>query len=295
MNTTRVRHSRLHKWLWIALTVLVLIPSLLLAAVRPVFAAGEAATITIIIQPASGGGSVDEPLTTQPVVNVVDAFATPVDDGTIVTATVSGGGSGVLRNDTAVTSSGNATFVGLGYSKSGEGFKITFSCTTGTPVESDALAAMTPGAATHLHVTGIPDEVAAGTPSYVTVTAHDQYDNVARGYLGNITFTSSDVGGSTVLPANYTFTGAGFDNGVHTFNIPPDVVTLTTAGGQSVTATDTDTSSINGTQTDITVTHGAATQYVILNPADGTVDVPITVTVQLQDQYGNVCYYRRPR
>src|SRR5439155_18539275 len=28
--------------------------------------------------------------------------------------------------------------------------------------------------------------------------------------------------------------------------------------------------------------------FVILNPADGTVDAPITVTVQLQDQFGNL-------
>src|SRR5205823_11329955 len=34
--------------------------------------------------------------------------------------------------------------------------------------------------------------------------------------------------------------------------------------------------------------HGAATRFVILNPVDGTVDAPITVTVQLQDQFGNV-------
>ena len=39
---------------------------------------------------------------------------------------------------------------------------------------------------------------------------------------------------------------------------------------------------------DVVFGHGAATKFVILNPADGTVDAPITVTVQLQDQFGNV-------
>src|SRR5438046_8169223 len=38
----------------------------------------------------------------------------------------------------------------------------------------------------------------------------------------------------------------------------------------------------------VTVGHGAATKFVILNPADGRVDAPMTVTVQLQDQFGNV-------
>jgi hypothetical protein len=53
---------------------------------------------------------------------------------------------------------------------------------------------------------------------------------VATGYSGTVHFTSSD--GAANLPANYTFTGA--DAGTHTFT-----VTLRTAGGQTVTATDT--------------------------------------------------------
>src|SRR5438094_3454022 len=48
------------------------------------------------------------------------------------------------------------------------------------------------------------------------------------------------------------------------------------------------TSSVAGAGVSVTVAHDAATKFVILNPADGTVDAPITVTVQLQDQFGNV-------
>ena len=44
----------------------------------------------------------------------------------------------------------------------------------------------------------------SGTPFSVTVTALDQYGNVATGYTGTVHFTSSD--GQAVLPANYTFT-----------------------------------------------------------------------------------------
>src|SRR5437667_9819536 len=39
---------------------------------------------------------------------------------------------------------------------------------------------------------------------------------------------------------------------------------------------------------DVVFAHGAATKFVILNPADGTVDAPVVVTVQLQDQFGNL-------
>src|SRR5207237_1721253 len=47
-------------------------------------------------------------------------------------------------------------------------------------------------------------------------------------------------------------------------------------------------SGTGGSGVSLTVTHDAAAKFVILNPADGTVDAPITVTVQLQDQFGNV-------
>src|SRR5438067_13560285 len=52
---------------------------------------------------------------------------------------------------------------------------------------------------------------------------------------------------------------------------------------------DSQTTSFNVSSVqDVIFGHGAATKFVILNPADGTVDAPITVTVQLQDQFGNV-------
>ncbi len=89
-----------------------------------------------------------------------------------------------------------------------------------------------------------PAPTTAGAAHNVTVTAHDAFGNVATGYTGTVTFTSSD--GQAVLPANYTFTGG--DAGVHTFS-----VTLKTAGTQSITATDTVTGTITGTQSAITV------------------------------------------
>jgi len=49
----------------------------------------------------------------------------------------------------------------------------------------------------------------------VTVTAFDQYGNIATGYTGTVHFGSSD--GQAVLPApDYTFAGA--DEGFHAFH-----------------------------------------------------------------------------
>ena len=82
-----------------------------------------------------------------------------------------------------------------------------------------------------------------------TVTAYDAYGNVATGYTGTVSLTSSDP--QAVLPSSFTFTGT--DAGTHTF-----AVTLDTAGTQSITATDTVTSSITGTESGITVQAAAA-------------------------------------
>ena len=78
-------------------------------------------------------------------------------------------------------------------------------------------------------VAGFPSPVQAGVAGNFTVTALDEFGNVATGYRGTIHFTSSDS--QAVLPADYTFTAA--DAGVHTFS-----ATLNTTGSQTLTASD---------------------------------------------------------
>src|SRR5207237_9119392 len=80
----------------------------------------------------------------------------------------------------------------------------------------------------------------AGSPFSVTVTAADDGGAAAGGYRGTVHFTSSDTRTGVVLPGDYTFTAA--DNGVHTFT----GVKLVTAGGQTLTATDTASASVAG-------------------------------------------------
>src|SRR5207245_1566816 len=91
---------------------------------------------------------------------------------------------------------------------------------------------------------GFASPSTAGTASNVTVTAKDAYGNTATGYLGTVSFGSSDS--QAALPANYAFVAA--DAGVHSFS-----ATLKTAGSRSLTATDTGTSTITGSQSGIIV------------------------------------------
>jgi hypothetical protein len=84
------------------------------------------------------------------------------------------------------------------------------------------------------------------------------------GYTGTIQFTSSDT--LAVLPAPYPFVAG--DNGTHTFI---GLVTLKTAGTQSITATDTVTSSITGTQSGITVNPSTAATLTFVQEPTTTV------------------------
>jgi hypothetical protein len=101
---------------------------------------------------------------------------------------------------------------------------------------------------------GAPDTVQAGVPFDVTVTAVDPFGQVAVGYTGTVTFSTSDPDPGVVLPADYTFTLD--DGGVHTFtDTGLGEITLVTPGDQVLTVTDTADVTITGSAT-ITVEPG---------------------------------------
>jgi hypothetical protein len=72
------------------------------------------------------------------------------------------------------------------------------------------------------------------------------------------------------------------DAGVHTFS-----ATLKTAGTQSITATDTTKSTITGTDAGIAV-NPAASRFIITAPSSVTAGTPFSLTVTVEDTYGNV-------
>jgi hypothetical protein len=138
---------------------------------------------------------------------------------------------------------------------------------------------VSPAAASSMTVAGFPSSATAGVAGTFTVTLKDRYGNIVTKYTGTVHFTSSDAQG--VLPVNYTFTAA--DAGVHSFS-----ATLKTAGTKSITVTDTTTASLIGTDGGITVNPAAASQFIISAPSSVSAGVPFSLTVSVEDAYGNV-------
>jgi hypothetical protein len=129
-----------------------------------------------------------------------------------------------------------------------------------------------------------PATVTAGTPFDLTVKAVDPFGQVARGYTGTVTFSSTDPNPAAVLPAAYPFTLG--DAGQHTF---PGGVTLLTAGSRAVSAADAVTGSITGGAS-VSVNPAAADHLLFLQqPTDTAVGQTISpIIVAIVDQYGNV-------
>jgi hypothetical protein len=97
-----------------------------------------------------------------------------------------------------------------------------------------------PAAAESYSVVLAANPAATTVATNVTVTALDQFSNVATGYSGTVHFTSTD--GAALLPADSTLV-----NGTKLFT---GGVTFKTVGSQKVTASD---GSINGTSVAVTV------------------------------------------
>jgi hypothetical protein len=91
-----------------------------------------------------------------------------------------------------------------------------------------------PGPSTHFQLLA-PAVVTSGVPFSVTVTALDAYGHTAVGYLGTVTFGSSDKDPEVALPPDYVFTAN--DQGLHSFL---GDFTLATVGDQKLTISDTD-------------------------------------------------------
>ncbi len=156
-----------------------------------------------------------------------------------------------------------------------------------SPASSPAFT-LNPGAASQLVLTLFSAQQTAGSQFGLIVTAQDVYGNTATGYTGTVHFTTSAAaspdGQAPVLPADYTFTtGAGGDNGSHTFG----GIILYSAASATVTATDTLTGSITGSSGSITVEPASAASLSVTAASPETAGTPFTVTVTADDPYGN--------
>jgi hypothetical protein len=137
------------------------------------------------------------------------------------------------------------------------------------------------GVSTTLSVTTSTSTPTAGAPFGATVTAKNSSGQTLTTYTGTVHFTTSDQGSGVSLPGDYTFTAS--DNGSHTFT---NLVTLVTAGSQTVTATDAANGAITG-QATVTVGAAAASTLTLGAPSTATQSAAFSATVTAKDKYGN--------
>jgi hypothetical protein len=172
--------------------------------------------------------------------------------GTVHFTTSDAGAGVLLPGDYTFSSADNGahTFTN-GVTLVTAGAQTVTATDTGTGITGTATVTVNPAAAQTFSVAGFPSPIAAGTPGSFTVTALDAYGNVATGYSGTVTFSSSDP--QAVLPGDSTLA-----QGTGAFS-----ATLNTVGTQSITATDTVAPSITGSQTGIQVTGSSAPAPVV--------------------------------
>jgi hypothetical protein len=158
---------------------------------------------------------------------------------------------------------------------------ITVTDTAKSVTASQAGITVTPLAATHLVLSGVPTTVTAGAAQTLTVKAEDQFGNVDTSDKDALQIASSD--GQAVLPANATLT-----NGQGSFQIT--LKTATPAGGplQSITVNDT-AKSLSASQAGITVNPASVSQLVVSGIATPvTAGAAQTISVVAKDGFGNI-------
>lgn len=175
------------------------------------------------------------------------------------------------------TDAGSHTFTNLFTLRTAGAQTITV---TDGSINGSAPITVLPGGASILQLSSLPSSSRAGSSFDITVTAFDGYGNVATGYQGTVTFSSSD--GGAILPANYPFSAA--DAGIHRF---ASGGTLITAGIQSLAVADV-AGGITGATANVTVTPAPAALFMLTAPGTVIPGVPFDITVAALDPYGNV-------
>jgi hypothetical protein len=211
----------------------------------------------------------------------LDAFNNKATGYTGTVHFTSSDGAAVLPTDYLFTAvdAGVHTFTNAVTLKTAGTKSVTATDTATKSITASGSLTVSSAAATHLQVGGFSAPTTAGVAHNVTVTALDQFNNIATGYTGTVTFTSSD--GQAALPANFTFTAA--NAGVHSFS-----ASLKTAGTQSITATDTVSGSLTATQASITVNPAAASHFQVNGfTSPTTAGVAHTFTITALDAFGN--------
>ena len=153
---------------------------------------------------------------------------------------------------------------------------VSWTVTDPSGLTATATQTVTVNAGTAVSLTiDAPSSAKAGAAFSVTVTAHDEYGNVAAGYSGTVHFTSTSAG---TLPSD-----SALSKGNGTFS-----ATLTKVGSQTITAVDKANSQINGTSGFIVVSSGLL-DHITISPSVSTISAGTSqsYSVTAYDAYGN--------
>jgi len=152
-------------------------------------------------------------------------------------------------------------------------FLISAGCSGGA---GGGVAVKQPGqGATHFSITAQASST-VGAAFNFTVTALDASSNVAAKYAGTVQVTSSDFQAVLSPPKSKLVSGMG------TFS-----ATMNTAGGQTITATDTVAASITGTSASIDVSAATVPHFSVTAPANATAGTSFKFTVTALDGANN--------
>ena len=177
---------------------------------------------------------------------------------------------------------GNKSFVAVFRTAGSKSFTVATSNPNPNGVESfNGAVPVEAAEATRLAIGGFPSPVVAGTTGkQVTVSAFDQFGNVASGFRGTVQLTTTDLkaGG---LPVTYGFTAG--DAGQHKFD-----VVLKTSGTQTIVAADASGNLSSVSQSGIVVTPAAASQFTLFGfPGQTIAGEPHALTLKASDPFGN--------
>ena len=154
---------------------------------------------------------------------------------------------------------------------------VTATDTVTSTITGQAALTVVAAAANAFFFTNVPVTTVAGIAFSPTVTAKDQFGNIATGYTGTVRVTTSDAQGTTPAASKLT-------NGVGTFS----TVTLRTAGNQTVTAADTVNVALT-VSAPVTVTPAATSALFVTNlPGSVTATQAAGFTVTARDAFGNL-------
>jgi hypothetical protein len=150
-------------------------------------------------------------------------------------------GTGVVLPANATLTSGQGSFSATLVTAGAR--TITATDTANAAITGTATIQITPAAAASLALV-TPASATANTPFSVVVTLKDGFGNVATGYTGTVTFSTSDLVAMQLgkMPVDYAFTAA--DAGTHTFS-----ASLMTPPSQTITASDTVNATLSATNT----------------------------------------------